>query len=107
MQSVDAARPARDSMWQHWVFYGRPASPTVSFTNDRPTLYFGAGARAQKAKHTARSDKISAAIDLAYPTWDEIKSLSLASRAHRVLGFVVDHLWRRFGEAASQRVQTS
>lgn len=56
----------------------------VSFVNDGLTIYLGADGAAQKAKNMAREDKVAVTVTLPYKTWDEIKGVNLAGRAHRV-----------------------
>jgi uncharacterized protein YhbP (UPF0306 family) len=64
---------------------GYPQATTVSFVNDGLKIYIGAGAQAQKAKNMMRNNKVSITVNLPYRTWDEIKGLSLAGRAHRIM----------------------
>lgn len=42
------------------------------------------GGASQKAANLARDDRVSATVDLAYRSWDEIRGVSLAGRARRV-----------------------
>lgn len=63
---------------------GYPQATVVSFVNDGTKIYVGTGAAAQKAKNMARNDKVAVALTLPYTTWDQIKGLNLAGRAHRV-----------------------
>lgn len=63
---------------------GYPQATTVSFVNDGATIYFGAGAEAQKAKNIARDERVSVTINLPYKTWDEIKGLSIGGRARPI-----------------------
>lgn len=63
---------------------GYPQATVVSFVNDGLRIYLGTGAQAQKAKNMARNDKVAVAITLPYQTWDQIKGVNLAGRAHRV-----------------------
>jgi hypothetical protein len=67
----------------------------VSFVNEGLKIYFGTGAQAQKAKNIALSDKVSVTVNLPYSKWDEIKGLSLAGHARRV---VTPDEFRRVGE---------
>ena len=63
---------------------GYPQATTVSFVNDGEKIYFGTGAKAQKAQNIARDDRVSAAITDPYKTWDDIKGVSIGGRARRV-----------------------
>jgi nitroimidazol reductase NimA-like FMN-containing flavoprotein (pyridoxamine 5'-phosphate oxidase superfamily) len=53
---------------------GYPQATTVSFVNDGDKIYFGTGAKAQKAQNIARDDRISIAITDPYRTWDDIRA---------------------------------
>lgn len=63
---------------------GWPQATVVSFVNDGPTIYFGAGAQAQKAQNIARDDRVSIAVTAPYGAWDDIRGLSIGGRARRV-----------------------
>jgi nitroimidazol reductase NimA-like FMN-containing flavoprotein (pyridoxamine 5'-phosphate oxidase superfamily) len=63
---------------------GCPQATTVSFVNDGDKIYFGTGAKAQKAQNIARDDRISIAITDPYRTWDDIRGVSIGGRARRV-----------------------
>jgi nitroimidazol reductase NimA-like FMN-containing flavoprotein (pyridoxamine 5'-phosphate oxidase superfamily) len=63
---------------------GWPQATTVSYASDGLTIYFGAGAAAQKARNIARDNRVSVAITNPYRTWDEIKGVSIGGRAARV-----------------------
>ena len=63
---------------------GYPQATTVSFVNDGDKIYFGTGAKAQKAQNIARDDRISIAITDPYRTWDDIRGVSIGGRARRV-----------------------
>ena len=60
---------------------GYPQAATVSYVNDRLTIYFGCAAESQKAKNIARSAKISLTVNLPYASWDEIRGLSIGGKA--------------------------
>ncbi|MBA4805148.1 MAG: pyridoxamine 5'-phosphate oxidase family protein [Brevundimonas sp.] len=60
---------------------GAPQATTVSYVSDGLSIYFGCGARSQKASNLARDDRVSLAIDLPYADWNEIRGLSLFGRA--------------------------
>lgn len=63
---------------------GYPQATTVSFINDGAKIYFGTGAKAQKAQNIARDDRVSVAITDPYKSWDEIRGVSLGGRARPV-----------------------
>jgi nitroimidazol reductase NimA-like FMN-containing flavoprotein (pyridoxamine 5'-phosphate oxidase superfamily) len=63
---------------------GYPQATTVSFVNDGDKIYFGTGAKAQKAQNIARDYRISIAITDPYRTWDDIRGVSIGGRARRV-----------------------
>jgi nitroimidazol reductase NimA-like FMN-containing flavoprotein (pyridoxamine 5'-phosphate oxidase superfamily) len=63
---------------------GFPQATTVSFVNDGLKIYVGTGGDAQKAKNMTRNDKVSVTVNLPYESWDQIRALNLAGRAHRV-----------------------
>lgn len=63
---------------------GYPQATTVSFVNDGPTIYFGTGAAAQKAKNILANDKISITVNRPYKNWDQICGVSIGGRAHLV-----------------------
>ena len=65
---------------------GYPQATTVSFIHDGPVIYFGCARDSQKALNLWQCDKVSAAVDLPYRSWDEIRGLSLGGRA----SFVTD-----------------
>jgi hypothetical protein len=74
---------------------GYPQATTVSFVNEGLKIYFGTGAQAQKAKNIALNDKVSVTVNLPYSKWDEIKGVSLAGHARRV---ITPDEFRRVGE---------
>jgi nitroimidazol reductase NimA-like FMN-containing flavoprotein (pyridoxamine 5'-phosphate oxidase superfamily) len=74
---------------------GYPQATVVSFVNDGDKIYFGTGAKAQKAANIARDDRVSVAITAPYKSWDEIKGLSIGGRARRV---TQPEEFRRVGE---------
>ena len=63
---------------------GYPQATVVSFVNDGLNIHLGTGAEAQKARNMMRNNKVSVAVTLPYATWDEIKGVNLAGRAHRI-----------------------
>lgn len=64
---------------------GYPQATTVSYVSDGLTIYFGCDESSQKAKNLARNNKVSLTINLPYERWDEIKGLSMAATAERVM----------------------
>jgi len=63
---------------------GYPQATTVSFVSDGLKLYFGAGAKSQKAQNIARDNRVSAAVTAPYKNWDDIRGVSLGGRAVQV-----------------------
>lgn len=63
---------------------GYPQATVVSFVNDGDKIYFGTGAKAQKAENIARDDRVSVTITDPYTSWDDIKGVSIGGRARRV-----------------------
>lgn len=63
---------------------GYPQATVVSFVNDDDKIYFGTGAKAQKAQNIGRDDRVSVAITDPYKTWDDIRGVSIGGRARRV-----------------------
>ncbi|MBA1147352.1 pyridoxamine 5'-phosphate oxidase family protein [Ectothiorhodospiraceae bacterium WFHF3C12] len=63
---------------------GYPQATTVSFVHQGLVIYFGCGRDSQKAHNIHRHPKISATVNLPYSSWNEIRGLSLAGRAHIV-----------------------
>lgn len=63
---------------------GAPQATTVSYANEGLTVYFGCGARSQKAENLARDDRVSLTVDLPYASWNDIRGLSLFGRARRL-----------------------
>ncbi len=64
---------------------GFPQATTVGYANDGLKIYFGCGARSQKAQNLARDPRVSAAIDSDRASWAEIEGLSLGGTAARVI----------------------
>ena len=60
---------------------GYPQATTVGYVNDGLDIYFGCGAKSQKARNLARNNKVSAAIDSDHENWAEIEGLSLGGAA--------------------------
>lgn len=63
---------------------GWPQATAVSFVNDGIAIYFGTGAKAQKAQNIARDSRVSVSITDAYASWDQIKGVSIGGRAVRI-----------------------
>jgi uncharacterized protein YhbP (UPF0306 family) len=64
---------------------GYPQATTVSYASDGLSIYFGTGAHSQKASNIARDCRVSGTVNCPYRSWDEIKGLSFAAKASRVL----------------------
>jgi nitroimidazol reductase NimA-like FMN-containing flavoprotein (pyridoxamine 5'-phosphate oxidase superfamily) len=64
---------------------GYPQATTVSFVSDGLKIYFGAGAQSQKAQNIARDNRVSLAVTAPYKSWDDIRGVSLGSRAVKVI----------------------
>lgn len=64
---------------------GWPQATTVGFANEGLTLYFLCGPDSQKATNLTRDDRVSLTIDHDTPQVMEIKGLSMAARAQRVV----------------------
>lgn len=60
---------------------GFPQASVVSFVNDGLKIYFGTGAKAQKAHNIARDNRVAVTTTLPYASWDQIKGLNLSGRA--------------------------
>jgi general stress protein 26 len=60
---------------------GFPQVTTVGYANDGLKIYFGCGARSQKAQNLRRDPRVSAAIDEDHANWNEIDGISLAGTA--------------------------
>jgi nitroimidazol reductase NimA-like FMN-containing flavoprotein (pyridoxamine 5'-phosphate oxidase superfamily) len=63
---------------------GWPQATTVSYASDGRRIFFGCGARSQKARNLGEDDRISATIDLPYADWGQIRGLSIGGRARRL-----------------------
>ena len=63
---------------------GFPHNTTVSYVNDGLTIYFGCGARSQKAINLRRDDRASITLTAPYHRWTEIKGLSMSARAQEM-----------------------
>ena len=72
---------------------GWPQATTVGYANDGLTLYFLCGPESQKAANL--DDRVSLAIDDAVAQVMQIKGLSMAAHASRVVDETKDHM---FGE---------
>lgn len=64
---------------------GWPQTTTVGYANAGLTLYFLCGKDSQKAANLARDDRVSLAIDDDIDQVMQIKGLSMAAHAHRVV----------------------
>jgi len=64
---------------------GWPQTTTVGYANDGLTLYFLCGKESQKAANIALDDRVSLAIDDDTPQVMQIKGLSMAAHARRVV----------------------
>jgi nitroimidazol reductase NimA-like FMN-containing flavoprotein (pyridoxamine 5'-phosphate oxidase superfamily) len=64
---------------------GWPQTTTVGYANEGLTLYFLCAKDSQKAGNLARDDRVSLAIDEDAPQVMQIKGLSMAARAQRVV----------------------
>ena len=64
---------------------GWPQTTTVGYANAGLTLYFLCGKDSQKAANLARDDRVSLAIDDDIDQVMQIKGLSMAAHAHRVI----------------------
>lgn len=64
---------------------GWPQTTTVGYANDGLTLYFLCAKESQKAANLARDDRVSLAVDDDTPQVMQIKGLSMAARARRVV----------------------
>ena len=64
---------------------GWPQTTTVGYANAGLTLYFLCGKDSQKAANLARDDRVSLAIDDDIDQVMQIKGLSMAAQAHRVV----------------------
>jgi hypothetical protein len=85
---------------------GAPQATVVSFAHDGLTLYFGCGARSQKAANIARDPRVALTVTPPYAGWDAIQGLSIAAVAHEVtapaeLAEVQALMVRRFPQLAS------
>lgn len=63
---------------------GFPQATTVSYVNEKTTIYFGCDANSQKAKNIARNGKVSITINRPYATWNEIEGVSMGAIAEIV-----------------------
>jgi nitroimidazol reductase NimA-like FMN-containing flavoprotein (pyridoxamine 5'-phosphate oxidase superfamily) len=60
---------------------GYPQATTVSHVNDGVTIYFGCGAKSQKARNIGHCAKVSLTVNLPYVSWNEIRGLSVGGKA--------------------------
>jgi len=63
---------------------GYPQATTVSYVNDGLMIYFGCAASSQKAQNLSRDSRVSLTVNLPYPSWNDIRGLSIGGRAERV-----------------------
>jgi hypothetical protein len=56
----------------------------VNYVNEGLVIYFGCGARSQKARNIERDDRVSLAIDHEYADWTKVQGLSMGGIAERV-----------------------
>jgi len=73
---------------------GIPQETTVNYVNEGLVIYFGCGARSQKARNIVRDERVSLAIDHEYADWSKIQGLSMGAIAERVSDIqdIVPHL---------------
>jgi general stress protein 26 len=64
---------------------GYPQATTVSYANDGLTVYFGTAGSSQKAQNIAQNDRVSLTVSLPYENWGQIRGLSMAGRAERLI----------------------
>lgn len=64
---------------------GWPQTTAVGYANEGLTVYFLCGSHSQKAANLARDDRVSLAIDNDPDQVMEIRGLSMAAHAHRVV----------------------
>lgn len=64
---------------------GWPQTTTVGYANEGLNIYFLCGKESQKASNLARDDRVSIAIDDDSTQVMQIKGLSMAAHAHRVV----------------------
>jgi nitroimidazol reductase NimA-like FMN-containing flavoprotein (pyridoxamine 5'-phosphate oxidase superfamily) len=64
---------------------GWPQTTTVGYANEGLTIYFLCGKDSQKAANLALDDRVSIAIDDDTPQVMQIKGLSMAAQARRVV----------------------
>jgi len=64
---------------------GWPQATTVGYANEGLTLYFLCGKESQKAANLALNDRVSLTIDDDADQVMQIKGLSMAAHAHRVI----------------------
>ncbi len=63
---------------------GFPQATVVSFAHDGATIYFGCGAKSQKAQNIAHDNRVSATATPPYKDWSHIRGLSIGARAYPV-----------------------
>ena len=81
---IDVLNHARDLAIATIREDGYPQVTTVSFVHDGLSIYFGCGRHSQKAHNVRHQEKVSAALQLPYDDWRDIRGLSLAGRARIV-----------------------
>jgi pyridoxine/pyridoxamine 5'-phosphate oxidase len=60
---------------------GYPQATTVAFASEGLRIVFGCREHSQKAVNLARDHKISAAINLPFKSWKDIRGLSIGGTA--------------------------
>lgn len=90
---MDSITPAARARIEHILAEGRdmvlatvradgyPQATCVSYVHRGLTLFAGVGLGSQKAANIALCPKVSVAITLPYPDWNQIRGLSLAASA--------------------------
>jgi general stress protein 26 len=82
---------------------GWPQATTTSYVHDGLTIYIGVGPEGQKAKNVARDKRVSLTFNVPYRSWQEIRGLSMAAEAERVIdpqemARVGELMTKRFGD---------
>ena len=81
---------------------GWPQATTTSFVHDGLLIYIGVGPEGQKAQNVARDKRVSLTFNVPYRSWQEIRGLSMAAEAERVIdqkemARVIELMTKRFG----------
>ena len=64
---------------------GAPHAVVVSYASEGLAIYFGCAPDSQKARNLARDPRVAATVTLPYRDWGEIRGLSIAGRAARLV----------------------